>query len=102
MNIQIELVVFLFIIGVVILWSILMFVHKKIKIWRYKPENDKSRRAEENRRSGLADLQRPVLSQRRSVFPSADFSSLRQDSNSDREERRGNGNSSNPFLKKMM
>ena len=45
----IEVIVLLAIAGLVILWSMFMFLTKKIKLWRYKPENDKGKLAEESR-----------------------------------------------------
>jgi len=56
----IEVIVLLAIIGLVILWSMFMFITKKIKLWRYKPENDKGKLAEESR--GRTRLQGVVLS----------------------------------------
>ena len=56
----IEVIILLAIIGLVILWSMFMFITKKIKLWRYKPENDKGRLAEESR--GRNRLQGVVLS----------------------------------------
>jgi hypothetical protein len=55
----IEVIIFLVIVGLVIFWSMLMFITKKFKLWRYKPENDKGRLAEESR--GRTRLQGVVL-----------------------------------------
>ena len=55
----IEVIVLLAIAGLVILWSMFMFLTKKIKLWRYKPENDKGKLAEESR--GRNRLQGVVL-----------------------------------------
>jgi hypothetical protein len=70
MNLAIELLVALIIIGFIILWVCLMFITKLWKLWRYKPENDKSRRAEESRRRFIGDgrVQRVVLPERRSLL----------------------------------
>jgi len=71
MRILIELLVFVVLIGVLLLWGILMFVFKKIKLWRYKPENDKGKLAEEERSRG-SRFQRTILptpSKRPNLFP---------------------------------
>jgi hypothetical protein len=67
MNIAIELLVLVAIVIFILFWFFLMTLIKYVKIWRYKPENDKGRRAEESRR--LTNLQRPVLSERRVLLP---------------------------------
>mgnify|MGYP001590098967 FL=1 len=69
-------------------WSFLMLITKWFKLWRYKPENDKGRNGEENRRR-LASIQRPVLPERRSVFSPTSSSVPRQDSRSTRESSSG-------------
>jgi hypothetical protein len=71
MDIPIELLIVLAIFIFIIFWFFLTFILKQIKLWRYKPENDKGRSAEESRRAGFAGLQRPVLPERRSVFQAA-------------------------------
>jgi len=93
MNIPIELLVVFAIIFFVMFWFFLMFIFKKIKIWRYKPENDKGRRAEESRRAGLANIQRPILPEGRSVFQTTSSNSSGKDSPSIRKSR-------NPFRRR--
>jgi len=100
MNLPIELLVFLFIIGFVILWFFLMLITKYWKLWRYKPENDKGRRAEEGRRNRLAGVQGSVFSERRSVFQATNPNPSRQDSPSGRTPSSSSKTISNPFRRK--
>lgn len=94
MNIQIEILVVLAIIVVIIIFSFLMFITKWYKLWRYKPENDKGRRAEESRRS----LQRNVLPRGR-VLQTEPSNNIRKDYVSPRETSSSNGKVSNPFTR---
>jgi hypothetical protein len=99
-------------IGIIILWSILMLIHKKIKIWRYKPENDKSRRAEESRgrlQGSVFPSKRGVLAaphERYKLLPTASSDIVRtikysigKERDSIREERNSNGDTRHPFKK---
>jgi hypothetical protein len=86
---MIEILVLYLIVGFIILWNSWMFLSKKIKLWRYKPENDKGRRAEEFRRN--ASVQGTLLPERPSVFQTATPSLARQDSSSPRETSRSDG-----------
>jgi len=94
MNIQIEVLVVLAIIGVIIIFSFLMFLIKWYKIWRYKPENDKGRRAEESRRS----LQGTVLPRGR-LLQTEPSNNIRKDYNSPRETSSSHGKVGNPFTR---
>lgn len=69
MKIAIELLIILAIFIFVMFWFSLMFVLSKIKLWRYKPENDKGRSAEESRRRQSSNIQRPILYERRVLLP---------------------------------
>lgn len=106
MNLPIEILIFLIIICLLIFWSLLMFTTKKYKIWRYKPENDKGKRAEESRRAGRAGrefigIQRPFLPERRSVFQATSSSDINEDFTSNGKTSSSNGRPSNPFQKRM-
>ncbi|MFA6201203.1 MAG: hypothetical protein WC679_12445 [Bacteroidales bacterium] len=101
MNIPIELLVLMAIIVFIMFWYFLMFILKRIKLWRYKPENDKGRRAEEARRTGLASIQRPLLPERRSILPTAIVDPPRENSNSIREPSNSDGRTfKNPFRRR--
>lgn len=102
---MIEVLILYIIVGLVVLWYLFMFLTKRWKLWRYKPENDKGRRAEESRRS--AGIQGTLLPKRRSVFQTTTPSLIRQDSHSlrdssrgDEEEHDGDGEIINPFYQR--
>lgn len=46
-NVPIEIAGIVFLIFVFMCWLILKFITRMILLWRYKPENDKSRRPDE-------------------------------------------------------
>jgi hypothetical protein len=77
---MIEVLVILGVIGVFLFGSLILFITKRIKLWRYKLENDKGRSAEESRRRELTTIQRPVLSERPDILPTTDVSPIRPDS----------------------
>ena len=94
MDVPIEILVVLAIIFVVVVFSFFMLVTKWYKLRRYKPENDKGRRAEESRRS----LQRDVLP-RGHILQAESFNNPRKDYNSPRETSSSHGKVSNPFTR---
>lgn len=53
-TLDIELLVFIVMVLVVIAWFVFTFITKQISKWRYKPENDKGKKAEDNRRQLIA------------------------------------------------
>lgn len=56
-----------------------MFISKKIKLWRYKPENDKGKLAEDSRRrSGLQGTLLPTSSKRFKLLPAAPIDTARE------------------------
>ena len=83
----IEVVIFIGIMGTFIIFSLIMFLTKFIKLRRYKPENDKGRCAEESRRRELAVVQRPILPEGRNILQTTDVSPIRQNSPSTRKLR---------------
>lgn len=84
MSIPIELLVFFALIGFTILFFLIITITKIIKLWRYKPENDKGKLAEDARRR-LADIQRPAPVERRSILPTSNSGNVRQNSSSPRK-----------------
>jgi hypothetical protein len=86
----IELLIFGVLLVVVAFTLIALEVHKKYKIWRYKPENDKSRRAEESRGFRELDVPRPLLSRTRTILSPTDVSPTREIDQSSRENIKDN------------
>lgn len=109
MIISIEFFVFLLIVLFIILWLLIDKITRKIKLWRYKPENDKGRSAEEWRkringqdrtiRKTESDIARITEPAERSLLQDADTVTVRQTSS-------GNGTNgrkffnSNPFTRR--
>lgn len=112
MNIPIEVLVIIAVVLFLFIWGFFSFLFKYIKLRRYKPENDKGRKAEESRRSELRSsgiageyqaiergdtavkgLQRPLLPEGRGLLQAAKFDSNGQNSRSPRK-------ATNPFLRR--
>jgi len=79
-SIDIEFLTIGSIILIVLMWFIWFILSRKYHSWRYKPENDRSKKAEEKRRRGEGDReseartdghQRPTESTERDIFPTA-------------------------------
>lgn len=114
MNLPIEVIVIFVLMGFFILWELIAFITKKIKLWRYKPENDKGRRAEENRRSGFQRPVLPTVDKRLKLLPTASFSqpttradairqikhSIGEIGGSDRKVLRSDGEIKHPFFRR--
>jgi len=101
----IEISIELLAIGIPILFALLfwflLFLIKQWKIWRYKPENDKGKQAEDRRiGEGVTDIQRTQFPKRRSVFQTPITSRTIGDKNSTSKSSRINGSSSNPFRRR--
>ena len=77
MNIPIELLIVLALFVICGLLGVFLFISKYFKIWRYKPQNDKGRLAEESRRgSGLQRNVLPTSSKRFNLLPTAPIDSV--------------------------
>lgn len=101
MDMAIEVLIFLAIFFTIFVGLIILFVHKQIKIRRYKPENDKSRRAEEGRRR--IDVPGPVLPttfKRPNLLPTASADFIGEVKSSVGKTSNGYGDYRNPFKKR--
>lgn len=97
----IEAIIFLLIITFCFTWWLFMFISKKIKLWRYKPENDKGKRAEESRRCG--GLQRtllPTSSERFDILPTASVDIVGEIKSIIRKTGDSSRKTTNPFLRR--
>lgn len=81
----IEVLVILLTFFVFICWSVWYFISKKTLKWRYKPENDKGRLAEESRRNSRVEkpsvhVSRPLEPGARELLQTTDSPPIRQNS----------------------
>ena|SRR3990167_11100198 len=83
MNLPIEILMILVVIGFGGFMALIMSISKKIKLRRYKPENDKGKLAEDSRKRGFGDVQRTTLPQRRSLFQTTDNNPVVKNDGSD-------------------